>query len=169
MDWRKQGAKKKTDHRQTSNGLFHVYKMNHTFQYVICNVFLGTKPFLFIISSKAQNTQYKKIIPVTSMRHLECIHHVCNYPQLLTWLNLFRKERGRPFLPPPWISGFWQANILVFSCWIRNVLPSSGMYTSALWSRQALRPSSTDWDAKFNWKKTDRVMQPNNEHTPKHW
>lgn len=78
--------------------------------------------------------------------------HVTNLGQWVTWVNLLRKERGSPFLPPPWFRGFWQANNLVFSCWMWKVLPSSGMNTSARWSRQAFSPSSTDWEARFNWR-----------------
>lgn len=47
-----------------------------------------------------------------------------------TWVNLLRKERGRPLRPPPWFSGFWQAKMRVRSCWMWKVRPSSGTNTS---------------------------------------
>ena len=79
--------------------------------------------------------------------------------QTNTWVNLLRKERGRPLRPPPWFSGFWQAKMRVRSCWMWKVRASSGTNTSPRWSRQALRPSSTDWEARFIWNTAKQTNQ----------
>lgn len=63
-----------------------------------------------------------------------------------TRVNLFRNERGKPRRPPPSCRGFWAANRRkVGGQW--KVRPSSGMNTSARWSRMAFSPSSTLWPA----------------------
>ena len=59
-----------------------------------------------------------------------------------TLVNRFRNDFGKPFLPPPSWTGFCAANTLN-DAGHRNVSPSSGTNTSALWSNAALRPSST--------------------------
>lgn len=75
---------------------------------------------------------------------------------ILTWVNLFNSDRGSPFLPPPWWSGFWQANRWV-SVLTWNDRFNSGTNTSPLWSSTALSPSNTDWEAKFIYGRRQRL------------
>ena len=89
---------------------------------------------------------------VRDYKNYYIIYFITYYIISDTWVNLLRNDWGSPFLPPPCLRGFWHANIFTFSCCIWNVLPSSGTYTSALWSKQAFKPSSTDCEARFNCK-----------------
>lgn len=50
------------------------------------------------------------------------------YTLNLTLVNRFKNDFGRPFLPPPWFKGFWQANIFV-SLFTWNALFSAGIKT----------------------------------------
>lgn len=43
-----------------------------------------------------------------------------------TWVNLLRKDLGKPFLPPPCLKGFWHPKIFVFSCCTWKLIPNSG-------------------------------------------
>lgn len=80
--------------------------------------------------------KYKQVICLTHFFHKHLpeiktsgfISHIQS-TRCHTDVKRLRKDLGKPFLLPPWLAGFWHANIRVFSCCTMNVMPNSGTYT----------------------------------------